>query len=428
MKKSVKRRFRITLIATLCAIACWHWIPGSTLDRDAFAAVCRTSTNPPLFIAGHGKHADPWQLKTLAAKFHINPNQAPLIVSLADDTGAFFQTSPPSPIDFAVILTNFQRLGAHHGATATVMAWDHPDPIGLAALDKAINGFDSLVMTAPLSRGATSETIPPSFRRASIPLTSVLGNPENLPIVNRIPIPNIILGNTQNVVAGFQSLDAEPANGDIHLLARWDDRVVLAFPLLVAMQHLHLPIDGIEINLGHTIRLGPNGPIIPIDHYGKLTMNLPLMRGFREVPAESLIDAHDDLFASAGPRPIILRDDRSTREPATRTFSENLTGLTTAMLSDAGLSPAQTCHRPTILSEWIFLTVVITLLAACCQCPTFSRNLLFFLIAASCLIAQCLAASYGLWLPGLAALAAVLAATLISAAINPSAPASGFRS
>jgi hypothetical protein len=204
-----QRRLWVLLGSAVAAIACWIGIPGTALDRLAFTTVVRGFANPPFFITGNGSHASPWNLRTFAAQGRPDTREAPVIVSLGDDVDGFFQSSPPSPIDLAVILTNFQRLGAKKAATAGVLAWDAPDPIGLAALDKAIGRFDSLVMAAPLSRGAVPESMPPSFRKASVALESIHGDPSSLPIVNRIPLSGVILGQ-ENTVAGFQVLDSEP--------------------------------------------------------------------------------------------------------------------------------------------------------------------------------------------------------------------------
>ena len=163
--------------AVATAFLAWMWLPGTAIDRVAFTAVARGFANPPFFIAGNGSHASPWKLRTFAAKNLTDKRQAPVIVSLGDDPDGFFQSSPPSPIDLAVILSNFQRLGAHQAATAVVLAWESPDPIGLAALDKALSRFDSLVMAAPLARGAVPEQIPPAFRKASVPLETLRGDP-----------------------------------------------------------------------------------------------------------------------------------------------------------------------------------------------------------------------------------------------------------
>lgn len=424
MAGTFQRRLWVLLGTVATAAVCWLTLPGTAIDRAAFTGVARGFANPPLFIGGKGSHASPWNLRTFDAKNLTDKRQAPVIVSLGDDPDGFFQSSPPAPIDLAVILTNFQRLGANKAATAAVLAWDAPDPIGLATLDKAIRDFDSLVMAAPLSRGAMPGTMPPAFRRASIPLDAIRGDPAALPAVNRIPLPGIILGE-DNTTAGFQVLDSEPATRFAPLLARWEDRVVFAFPLLIVLQRLELPVTGVEIRLGEYLKLGSNGPVVPIDRFGRLAVPLKSVAPYAEIPAAALIDGGDELFPHPSPQPVILRDDHSAAEPATRAFSQQLPALIALLAADTGLTPARDYPRWPPAGEMLVLLLTIIALAALCGLPRYPRNLGFLTLSAACLAGQFLAAGAGcLWLPGLPTLAAIACAWLISGciALTPAPP------
>jgi hypothetical protein len=405
-------RFRVPLSAALAAVIGWIFLPGSALDRAAFRLVARSAANPPFFVTGEGSRANPWKLRTFASKQQPDPERAPLIDSLGDDPEGFFQNSPPSPIDLAVILSNFRRLGAKKAATAAVLAWDKPDPMGLAALDKALGRFDSLVMAAPLSRGAVAEPMPAAFRNASISVRKARGDVSSLPVVNRMPLPGVILGR-ENTLAGFQTLDSEPATRFAPLLARWEDRMVFAFPLLAAMQGLGLPLDGIEIRLGEYLKLSPRGPVVPLDRYGRLASPLGHVAPYAEIPAEALIDGGDDLFPKQAPEPVILRDDHSAAEPATRAFSGNLAAVIAAIASDTGLAPARVIARFTFCQEIVLLSLLIAALKLVSLLPAFPRNIAFLLLAGFCVTAQIIAASSAVWLPGLAALAASAAAFVV---------------
>jgi hypothetical protein len=414
---TLQRRFWVLLGAATTAMVCWIWLPGTAIDRLAFTAVARSFANPPFFISGNGSHAAPWNLRTFAAGNPADARQAPVIVALGDDREGFFQSSPPSPIDLAVILTNFQRLGARQAATAVVMAWDSPDPIGLAALDKAIGRFDSLVMAVPLSRGAVSEAMPPAFRKASVPLASVAGDSSSLPVVNRIPLPGVILGQ-ENTAAGFQTLNAETDGKSAPLLACWEDRVVFSFALLCVLQRLELPVADVEIHPGAWLKLGPHGPILPIDRYGRLAMPRKPVAPCAEIPAESLIDGGDGLIPREAPPPVVLRDDRSAAEPATRAFSKQLPTLIAALASSNTMAPAHDYPRPQADRELVALLLVALVLAIPCVLRAFPRHIVYLSMAGLGIAAQCLAAgTANLWLPGLPALAAIGCAVGLSTLI-----------
>lgn len=414
MAGPLQRRLIVLLGAAAAGFACWKTLPGTSIDKAAFTTIAGGIANPPYFVSGHGSHADPWKLRAFSADHKPDKRQAPVIVSLGDDVDGFFQTSPPSPVDLAVILTNFQRLGAKKAATAGVLAWEKPDVIGLAALDKAIGRFDSLVMAAPLSRGPVAETMPPAFRKASVSVDTIKGDVSSLPVVNRIPLPGVILGN-ENTMAGFQTLESETASDAPPLMARWEDRVVFAFPLMAVLQRLDLTVAQLEIHPGKFIRLGPDGPTVPIDRYGRLVSELRTVSPYTVIPAENLIDGGDDLFPKQAPEPVILRDDRSAAEPATRAFSASLSTVIAAIASDESLAAARAYQRPGPGAEAAVISLVALVLAAFAGLPAFPRNTAFLTIAAVCLATQTIGmAAADAWLPGLHSLAAVLGAFVLA--------------
>lgn len=336
-----------------------------------------------------------------------------MVVSLGDDPDGVFQSAPPSPVDLAVVFSNLQRLGVKRAASAAVLAWDAPDVIGLAALDKVLGRFDSMLMAAPLTRGAVPEPMPAAFRRASLPLDAIHGDSSALPAVNRIPIPNVIFGG-ENTWAGFQTLESEPVAGFHPLLARWGDRVVFSFPLLAAMQRLGLPLDGMEIRPGDILKLGAQGPSVPLDRFGRLAMRVKAVPPHDTIAAETVIDAGPGLFPTPTPGPVILRDDRSGAEPATRAFSTMLPVLAATLATDAGWSPAEAFPRPAPAVETAILLVLSAVLAWAGGFGGFARAVLLLTISGAVIAVQCIAAGLAtLWLPGLAALAAVGVAAVV---------------
>lgn len=407
----------------MVAAACWAWLPGTAVDEKVFKLVVRGFANPPFFVSGSGKQGDPWKLRTFEPTAKSDTRHAPIVISLDDDVEGFFQSSPPSPIDLAVIFSNLQRLGVKNASSSAVLAWSDPDPIGLMALDKAISRFDSVVMAAPLSRGAVPEAMPEAFRNASLPISAVTGSTSELPLVNRIPIPGVILGKT-NTLAGFQSLESEKNTGFTPLLARWDDRVVFAFPLLTVMRHLDLPLDGMEIRLGEFLKLSPQGPTVPIDSFGRLGVPLKSLPALQVIRAEALIDADQDVFPPSAKGPLVLRDDRSAAEPRTRTFSRQVAAMITAISSDAGLSETRAFHRIPAFWEVTLMLMIALIPLAAGRLSSFASHIVFMIVAGGGITAQVIAAgTAAIWLPGLPCTAALLAGWAIFAPreINPAA-------
>ena len=422
MSGLLHRRFWVLLISLVVAFGCLKFLPGTDFDRVAFTTVVRSFANPPLFVEGRGSHDVPWKLGSMTAGAKVDPRQAPVIVSLGDDPAGFFQSSPPAPIDLAVVFSNFYRLGARKAATAAVFTWEAPDAIGLAALDKALGRFDSLVMAAPLSRAAVPSSMPPVFRRASVSLESVRGDSSALPQVNRIPLPGVFLG-SENAVAGFSILESDSAAGFPPLMARWEDRVVFAFPLLAVLQRNNLPVAGVEIHLGEYLKLSSNGPTVPIDAYGRLAVPIKAIAAFKEISAEALIDGGDDLFPKTAPDPVILRDDQSAAEATTCAFSKNLSAMIAAIASDEGFAHSNHYPRLTFNTEFCLLVLTAFALALLCGLEDFQRHISFMVLGGVVLSAQWMAVGMAfVWLPGLPILASILAAVIVSVLIRRSVP------
>jgi hypothetical protein len=415
VSRRFQRRLGVLLVSAGAAFGVWKFIPGTAVDRLAFKAISGALGDPRMLVSGQGTPAVPWALRNKSAEFM--PAKSLPVVSLGDDAEGVFQSSPPAPIDFSVIFANIQRLGVKRAAIAAILAWEKPDPIGLVALEKSMDRFESLVMAAPLSRGSEPVAMPPAFRRASIPLTAIHGAAATLPVVNRVPLPGMIFGG-EKTLAGFSMLEVEAAAG-ASLVARWEDRVVFAFPVLAALQRLNLPVGGMEVRLGESLKLGPKGPIVPIDDFGRLAVPMKSATA-PGIPAEALIDGSADLFPKPLPNSVILRDDRSTADPATREFSRTLAATVAIIGSDGVLR-----EFPRLAAKWeisILLGVVLAL-AALCGATKFKRHYGVLMLAGICLVAQSAALAYAsLWLPGLPAFAAILAALVTAKRIRTKIP------
>ncbi len=414
MTRSLHRRIWVLLASAAAAYGTWRELPGTEIDRTVFTTVASRFLEPPLFVEGQGSPICPWELRTLTLEKKPDPRQAPLLVTLDDDLEGFFQASPPAPIDLAVVLKNIQRLGAKKAATAVVMAWEAPDPIGLAALEKALAVFDSLVLAAPLSRGVEASPLPPAFRRASLPAAAMIGDTLALPVVNRVPISGVVLSG-ETSLAGFSQLESEPASGFAPLMAMWDDRVVFSFPLLVVMQRLGLPLDGMEIRLGEFLKLSPSGPIVRIDPHGRLVQPLKPLAGYAEISAQALINGSDDLFPTTAPEPVILCDTRSAGEPRTRAFAASLAATVATLASDEAHTPRH--FYPRLPRDWEIgsLVLMVLVLTLGCAAGDFWRNIGVLILAGGVCGAQWLGVGMAsVWLPGLPLLAAIFAAALFS--------------
>jgi hypothetical protein len=212
-----------------------------------------------------------------------------------------------------------------------------------------------------------------------------------------MPLPDVVLGGQ---LAGFQVIDSETQGPSPFLLARWDDRVIFAFPLMVVLQRLDIPVDKVEIRPGEHLKLGKNGPVVPIDRHGRMVVPAGKTKPFARIAAEALIDGGDDLFPRQAPDPVILLDDRGSAEPATRVFSAGLSPVIAAIASDSGMSRARDYPRPRPMVEMLLLLILCGLCAAVAGLSGLSARICGALLVTMLAAAQWLGFAGGCWLPG----------------------------
>lgn len=397
----------VLLVSAPAAYFAWRDLPVGT-DRPLMEVVARSSANPPFIIGGNGSLVQPWSLRVLSPQRKADPKEVPAIVSLGDDPQGIFQSSPPSPVDIAVILKNTRRLGADKAAISAILAWDDPDVIALSALDGELAAFSSLVTTAPLSRSATTSPLPPSFRRASIPLDQIRGDTSAIPTVNRVSLPGVILGGDA-ALSGFSAIEQDSAT-NTPLIARWEDRAVFAFPLVAAAAGKGIPLEHLEIQLGNFIKLGPSGPVIPIDDFGRLSVAPGNVEEPVRIGADAVLDS-DQPLPRNGSGLVLLRDDQSSTEETTRAFSRKVVPLIAAISSGAGMTPEQTFRRLSERWDLGVLGGIVFILSLIATASRFGRHVGFGVLAAITVVAHFTLAGFAsIWLPTLPILGAILAA------------------
>ncbi len=269
------------------------------------------------FISGEGTRNIPFVLHSQPANSKTAFEKRPTVISISDDPEGFFQDSPPSPIDHAVILKNIERVGIRSAAIALPLSWEDPDPIALVALEQSLGSIRRVITSAALTRVAAPLPIPSSFRRASLPIAKVMGDVSQIPSVNHPTLPDMILG-SKSSLSGFTILENQPFSPDSppQLIARWGERIVFSLPLLFAIDHLQVDLPSIKIVSASHIALTNDGPYIPIDRYGRLAFKVSKVPAPKILSAATLIDAAPDLFIEKTLNPILIRDDLSGSEPS----------------------------------------------------------------------------------------------------------------
>jgi hypothetical protein len=409
------RRILQLIICATAALLAWTVVPGTFIDRGLFSLTARTFAETPFFITEKEGGDSAHTLHTLRQQATTTTESLPDIV-ITDDPDRVFQASPPSPVDIAIILKNLRRLGRNSIAIGTPLAWSETDGISLMALDQQLDAVSSLVTSAPLSRGSVASLLPPAFRRASIAVSDIHGNARHLPIVNRVSIPDAMLGNS-NSLAGFTALESEPRAEFPYLLARWDDRVVFSFTLLAALVDHKVLTAKVEVRLGKYISLGKDGPYIPIDEFGRLTFRPPSSTNSSSIPAESLIDAPDDVLTGLRAGTLLIRNGMSAADEDSAQFSDSLVPTVSLLADSSGTSTSRSYNRIPCSSELLLIASLLCLLHGLGNFPKTGGRLALTILAGIFVIIHLIVVPVtGSWPPTFPALAAVLAAIPLTAA------------
>jgi hypothetical protein len=243
----------------------------------------------PLYQAssGLGTHSRPYVMCRFQEQGSTTP---PFIVATGEDPEKIFDSNPLSPSDYAVLLDSMKNAGVEQVMIGSTLAWHQADPFALDALELVIAETKQCVTSAPVSRAAQADSMPPALVRASIPLSNVRGDVNSLTQVNRLAIPETVLGR-ENSRAGFSLIESETITaGKEYLLARWGERVIFSSALLAVCMREKIDPSLLEVEVGQSIFSPTTGHWWAIDEFGRT-----------EVPGISL--AEPDLLAPQLIRP-----------------------------------------------------------------------------------------------------------------------------
>lgn len=423
----MSRRKKSILASAAVALAAWWTFPAAGIDRTLFYLTTKPIAKSGSFTSGRGTEDKPFTLHSLRDNPPDISESLPLDIVFSDESATYFESSPPSATDMAGILKSLRKLGRESVAIGIPMVWADPNVLYLTALDQQLDSFSTAITSAPLSRRPEASALPSAFRRASIPLSGIKGNSQLLPIVNYVPIPDVVLGN-KNSLAGFTTLESESATDHPYLLARWDDRAVLSFHLLAALDHFHVAPSEISVHLGKWISLSPDGPFIAIDEFGRLRVRPPSYFSslYPPVPAENLILAPDDFLAESHSGTTLIRSSISTTDPTAAAYSESLVASIAILSYPEGTIYSRRFPRLPWYADLLLIASLLSLLYGFGNYPFLSGKLPLIILAGILFVLHfILVDATSTWLPTFPLIACTLAAIPFAATpITPENPIS----
>lgn len=384
--------------------------PLRALERWIVKQVALAIDPVDTILDGDGSQSKPWTRRKAVPPVVAPP---PRLLNIGDEPDGWFSASPLSPVDHALIFSKLHNAGHKILGVGHLMAWDEAEPLAMDGLRMKLDLFDAAVLALPLARGAGGEPVPAPFLRWSMPEDDAEGDVSSFPRVNRVSIPNAELGGEKSL-AGFSLLENEsdPGDGKQPLLARWNDLIVFSFPLAVEIAARGLTPSDVMIRAGKDIRLGTDGPVIPIDDFGRGPVATDVMA--LDVPAMRLISEENPLPPTA--EPLLTRDVRAALAPEEKAWSDRLAASAQALRLAQRFQPSVTLPRPDAMLELLLISG-LTLFGTW---ATRMRHIAWRIIAAvmiaglSVELLYLLAARHNEWLPPLALLCPGIAALGLS--------------
>jgi len=271
-------------------------------------------------VAGAGTAEDPRMIESFGPADQGAPLQA---LFLDDEDEGFFEQVPPPPADVMVLVARLQDRGVGALGVGYPLQWDEPDTLAVEAMRRVMDRMDGLVLGYRLKDSTAPAPVAAPFQRASLAYSKVVGDRTKLPVVNGIRGIAPEMGGDQSL-AGFTGIETEEPDAEReYLLARWSDRVVFGLPLAMEIARRGLSFDEVSIHMGQFIRLGEDGPRIPIDFRGRVDLPAAVPERQAEKATSVIADDLPEEFAQTGAS-LFLTDERLLGGKADREWAERL--------------------------------------------------------------------------------------------------------
>ena len=257
-------------------------------------------------VLGTGSVDDPRRVEEFESAASIPPAE---LLLLEEDAAGYFEDMPPPPADVAVVLARLHERGARGFGYGYPLQWEQADTLAVEAMRRVMDRFDAAVIGLPLKDSTAGDPVAAPFLRASVGTADLAGDASEIPVVNTIRGVAPELGGDRSL-AGFTRLETEkPEQGRAYLLARWGDRVVFSLPLVLEAARRGVPVEEFRVVVGEEIRMGADGPRIPIDFRGRVDLPDDPPEPLRVAATAVISEELPEGFAT-GAGPLFVADGR----------------------------------------------------------------------------------------------------------------------
>ncbi|MDQ8189080.1 hypothetical protein [Roseibacillus persicicus] len=213
--------------------------------------------------------ADGWSLRSLEREETGIQNWSFVEVPLEPE---LFDGHQPKPSEYAILLAKMYQSGARELAFSQPLNWEEAPELELLALDSALRPFSEVLLPLDLSEVPQPEASPAWLTESLVGRTGLIGDASSLPLMNQVMVPPSVSGRSgvEFAFPDFGGRDLQfRAPGRLPVLARWGEDFLLSWPLSLAMRMEGVTPEELIIAPGRSLRLGPDGPVIPLDDFGR---------------------------------------------------------------------------------------------------------------------------------------------------------------
>lgn len=217
--------------------------------------------------------ADGWSLRSLQQEKVEVTGWSFVELSLEPE---LFDGETPKPSEYAILLAKIYQSGARELAFTQALTWADAPELELLSLDSSLRPFSAVLFPIDLSEVPQPQVSPDWLASSLVPRNNLVGDASSLPLMNQVMVPPSVSGR-QGLVFAFPDFGGRDlqfrAPGRLPVLARWGDDFLLSWPLSLAMRLEGVTPEQLIIAPGKSLRLGPEGPVIPLDDFGRVKID-----------------------------------------------------------------------------------------------------------------------------------------------------------
>ena len=184
-----------------------------------------------------------------------------------------FDQKKGKPSEYAILLSKIHQAGAREVVLTQDLTWPDAEELELRTLDGALRPFRDVLLPIALTEVPQPSDSPSWIAGSLIPPKVVRGDSSGLPLMNEVAVPPSVTSRegVNFAFPDFGSRDLQyRAPGRLPVLTRWHESYLPSWSLGLARRMEGLTADELIIEPGRHIRMGADGPVIPIDQFGRV--------------------------------------------------------------------------------------------------------------------------------------------------------------